>query len=250
MYKVIIIDDELRARNLLKGLIQEYCPDLSVTDMCEDLPSGVKSIRKNKPDLVLLDIEMPGYSGLELLDFFDEDDIDFSVIFTTAYSEFAIQAFKLSAIDYLLKPIEPSDLEQAIERFKRQRNQHNQDWSQLVALKTGSYDKIGVPTSNGFRFVDLNEITHLKAQNSYTELFLVSGEKLLLCRTLKNFDEMLAANSFFLRCHKSYIININFAEEFTRSNGGFVLMKDKTEIPISQDKQSELLEKIMIVRRN
>lgn len=249
MYKVIIIDDELRARNLLNGLIREYCPDLTVVDLCEDLPSGVKSIRKHKPDLVLLDIEMPGYSGLELLDFFDENDIDFSVIFTTAYSEFAIQAFKLSAIDYLLKPIEPSDLEQAVDRFKRQHQQRAQNWSQLMALKTGSYDKIGVPTSNGFRFVDLHDITYLKAQNSYTELFMQSGEKILLCRTLKNFDEMLAANSFFLRCHKSYIINVHHTQEFTRSNGGFIIMKDQTEIPISQDKQQELLEKIMIVKR-
>ncbi len=250
MYRVVIIDDELRARNLLKGLIQEFCDDLEVVDLCEDLPSGVKSIRKNKPDLVLLDIEMPGFSGLEILDFFNENEIDFSIIFTTAYSEFAIQAFKLSAIDYLLKPIEFEDLVQSIERFKRHHKQVKTDFSPLQALKISSYDKIGVPTTNGFRFINTKDIAYLKGQNSYTELVISTGESLLLCRTLKNFDEMLQVNDFFIRCHKSYIINTHFVSEFTRSNGGFVILNDKTEIPISSDKQPELLEKMMLVKRS
>ena len=118
--KAIIIDDEKRARVTLKLLLNEYCPDIEIVAECENLPTGVKAIRKHNPDLVLLDIEMPGHSGLELLDFFDEDDVRFSIIFTTAYNEYAIQAFKFSAIDYLLKPINPDQLVAAIKRLQKQ----------------------------------------------------------------------------------------------------------------------------------
>ena len=116
--KAIIIDDEKRARVSLNLLIQEYCPNVEIVAECENLPEGVKAIRKFNPDLVLLDIEMPGHSGLELLDFFDENDINFSIIFTTAYNEYALQAFKFSAIDYLLKPITEEDLSKSIEKYK------------------------------------------------------------------------------------------------------------------------------------
>ena len=111
IYKAIVIDDEKRARTLLKGMIDELSLGVQVVELCEDLPDGVKAIRKHKPDLIFLDIEMPGHSGLELLDFFDEQEINFSIIFTTAYNQYAVQAFKLSAIDYLLKPIAVNELE-------------------------------------------------------------------------------------------------------------------------------------------
>ena len=114
--KAIIIDDEKRARISLAYILQEYCPNVTIVAECENLPEGVKAIRKNQPNIVLLDIEMPGHSGLELLDFFDENDVNFSIIFTTAYNEYALQAFKFSAVDYLLKPINPEQLSEAISR--------------------------------------------------------------------------------------------------------------------------------------
>jgi two-component system, LytTR family, response regulator len=116
-HKAIIVDDEKMARILLQGMLEEFCPEIAVVDTCQDLPNAIKSIHKNKPDLVFLDIEMPGHSGLELLDFLDEDDINFSIIFTTAYNQYAIDAFKLSAIDYILKPIESEELENSVSRF-------------------------------------------------------------------------------------------------------------------------------------
>jgi len=118
--KAIIIDDEKRARVSLSLLLQEYCPEVELVAECENLPEGVKAIRKFNPDLVLLDIEMPGHSGLELVDFFDEKEINFSIIFTTAYNEYAIQAFKLSALDYLLKPIDSDDLSNALNNFRKE----------------------------------------------------------------------------------------------------------------------------------
>jgi two-component system LytT family response regulator len=119
MVKCIIIDDEPKARKLLEAIIQQYCPELTIEALCEDLPTGVKAIRKHHPQLVFLDIEMPGHSGLELMEFFNADEIDFSIIFTTAYNEYALQAFKLSAIDYLLKPIQHKELIESVDRFKK-----------------------------------------------------------------------------------------------------------------------------------
>lgn len=251
MYSVIIIDDELRARTLSKGLIETYCPGFEIVEMCEDLPSGVKAIRKHKPHLVLLDIEMPNHSGLELLDFFEDGQIDFSVIFITAYSEYAIQALRMAAVDYLLKPVEPADLEMAIERFKNQmETKSKQNLAGLARLSVGVPDKIGVPTSNGFRFIRKDEILFLKADNSYTEVKLVTGEQLLLCRILKNFNDVFSTDPEFVRCHKSYIINTKHIFEYTRSNGGFVTMADKTEIPVSPDRLADIFEATPLVKRN
>src|SRR5688572_32935140 len=117
MYSCVIIDDENKARVLLRAMLERYAPDLNILADCNDLPTGVKAIKKLKPDLVFLDIEMPGYSGLELLDFFDEDELTFDVIFITAYIEYAIQAFRFSAIDYLLKPLQQQQLIDAVERL-------------------------------------------------------------------------------------------------------------------------------------
>jgi two-component system LytT family response regulator len=131
MYKAIIIDDEEMARTLLQGMVAEYCNNVETVDLCKDLPTGVKAIRKHKPDIVFLDIEMPGHSGLELLDFFDENEINFSIIFVTAYNRYAIQAFKLSAVDYLLKPIEVDDLKNAMILFERNKNRNKATYSVL-----------------------------------------------------------------------------------------------------------------------
>ena len=115
MVKCIIIDDEPKARNLLEAIIEQYCPDLTIEALCEDLPTGIKAIKKHKPELIFLDIEMPGHSGLELMDFFDDEEVNFGIIFTTAYNEYALQAFRFSAIDYLLKPIQHTTLIETVE---------------------------------------------------------------------------------------------------------------------------------------
>ena len=146
--KAIIIDDEKRARVSLALLIQEYCPNVEIVAECENLSQGVKAIRKHNPDLVLLDIEMPGHSGLELLDFFDENDVNFSIIFTTAYNEYALQAFKFSAIDYLLKPINPEQLADAITRLEKQKHKLENFKILKENIQQESLSKIAVPSGN------------------------------------------------------------------------------------------------------
>lgn len=246
----IIIDDEIRARTLLSGMLNELAPNISVLAECADLPNGVKSIRKFKPNLVFLDIEMPGHSGLELLDFFNEDEIDFKIIFITAYNEYATKAFKLSAIDYLLKPLDADELIDALRRF--QKSNHSSH-AQLQALRENihqsNHSKIAVPVGQAVRVLDLNHIFYFKAEGSYTEIYFDDLTKLMVSRTLKNFEEVMDNNSNFFRCHKSYIVNFNFITDYVKSDGGYVLLKDKSEIPISYDKVAELLEKMQLIKR-
>lgn len=243
--KAIIIDDELRARTLLKHILQESCPDIEVIDSCEDLPNAVKSIRKTEPDLIFLDIEMPGHSGLELLDFFNEEDIHFSIIFTTAYQQYALNAIKMEAFDYILKPIEPQELVLAIDRFKRR---HERKMQKEPALSVNA-NKIAIPTSNGIKFINTEQIIYLKADNTYTEIYLDTNEKIVVSRTLKNFEDVLGAFSNFFRSNKSYIVNYNFVSEYVKSDGGYLVMQTKATIPISPDKVSCFLELSSMIKR-
>lgn len=248
--KVVIIDDEVGARNLLKGLLREFCKDVDVLETCSDLPNGVKAIRRLKPHLVFLDIEMPGHSGLELLDFFDEEEVNFSIVFTTAYSEYAVKAFKLSAIDYLLKPIEPSELEDAVERFRRKSRAEKEDLAlQLENVRQPQSNKIGIPTQHGVKFIDIDEIVFIKADNSYTELYNTKNEKFVISRTLKNFEDVLKDIPKFMRVHKSYLVNTGFITDYIKSDGGYLLLDNKHNIPISPDKVETLLKSKLFVKR-
>lgn len=241
MYKAIIIDDEEMARTLLQGMINEFCPNVEVVDLCKDLPCGVKSIRKNQPDIVFLDIEMPGHSGIELLDFFDENEINFSLIFVTAYNRYAIQAFKLSAVDYLLKPIESDDLINAISLFEKQKDKKR--YSILKDNFTTRSKKIALNSVSSIIFVELNDILFFKADGSYTEVFLNNGKSILASKSLKHFENTLENNPDFYRCHKSYIANINHISEYIKSDGGSLKIGNH-EIGVSQDKVAQLLQKI------
>ena len=249
--KAIIIDDEVMARTLMRKMLNEYCKEVEVIADCADLPAGVKAIRKLKPDVVFLDIEMPGYSGLELLDFFDEHEIGFSIIFVTAYNNYAIKAFKMSAVDYLLKPVEPSDLEQAIERLKRRdsRERSNNIATLKENLKEDGLDSIAVPDAHSVKFLKLDEIIYFKADNTYTDIFFADGSKLTISRTLKNIEDTLSGTAHFFRCHKSYIINTRFMTDYVRSDGGYLVLRGKHTIPVSPDKVQDLLDLSAFVKR-
>ena len=249
MIRAIIIDDEARARTLLGTMLKEYCADIEVVAVVEDLPNGVKAIRKHKPDLVFLDIEMPGHSGLDLLDFFDENEIGFSIIFVTAYNNYAIQAFKLSAVDYLLKPVEPSDLEHAMERFRRRASKDKNNLATLREnLKEDGLNKIAVPDSNTIKFLKLDDILYFKADNTYTEIYF-SDKKLTISRTLKNIEDTLNNNSQFFRCHKSYIVNMKYVTDYVKSDGACLIINGKHSVPLSPDRVQELLGMAAFVKR-
>jgi two-component system LytT family response regulator len=246
MFRAIIIDDEEMARVLLQGMLTECTNDIEVVDLCKDLPSGVKSIRKNKPDLVFLDIEMPGHSGLELLDFFDENEVDFSIIFVTAYNRYAIQAFKLSAVDYLLKPIEIEDLLTALELFKKNRGKKQESIEVLRHnLKQNISKKVALHTLGNISFVDANDILFFQGEGSYTKVFLKNKKTLTLSKGLKNFETMLAEIPDFYRCHKSYIVNVQHITDYVKADGGYLVVDKEYQIGVSSDKVDALLKMLM-----
>ena len=247
--KAIIIDDEKRARVSLALLLQEYCPQISVVAECENLPEGIKAIRKLQPDLVLLDIEMPGHSGLELLDFFDENDVNFSIIFTTAYNEYALQAFKFSAVDYLLKPINPEQLTEAIARLEKQKQKVANYKLLKETINQDSLTKIAVPSGNTLIFIDTTKISYIKGEGAYSEVFCNNGTKHLVSRNLKNFEDILCLDTRFMRVHKSYIVNFEQVVAYNKSDGGSLELETGIHIPVSPDKAQNILDRIQIIKR-
>ena len=247
--KAIIIDDEKRARISLTYILQEYCPEVTVVAECENLPEGIKAIRKQQPDIILLDIEMPGHSGLELLDFFDENEVNFSIIFTTAYNEYALKAFKFSAVDYLLKPIIPEELAEAIQRVAKQKQRFENFRAFKENLQQETLTKIAVPSGNTLLFLETNKIMYIKGEGAYSEVFCNDRTKQLISRNLKNFEDILCSDSRFLRIHKSYIVNFNFVTAFNKSDGGSIVLENKIQIPVSPDKSQTILDQIQIIKR-
>lgn len=241
--KSIIIDDESMARQLLKAMLEEYCPEVEVLASCENLPEGIKAIKKHQPDLIFLDIEMPGHSGLEILEFFNDDEVNFNIIFTTAYNQFAIQAFKLSAVDYILKPIEGEELVQSINRFMNLKQKHN--YAHLRELvESKQLKKISIATAQSIKFIELNEILFMKGDGAYTSFHFKNGTDFLSSRNLKQYEDILAENKDFFRCHKSYLININYVSDIIKSDGNFVIVNEEHKLALSNEKVNELIKLI------
>ncbi len=244
--KAIIIDDEIRAVKMLEAILEDTCAeDVNVCATCQDLPEGVKAIKKHKPDIVFLDIEMPGYSGLQILDFFNEDEIDFEIVFTTAYNEFALQAFKLSAIDYLLKPIQPELIREAVNRVISKYNK-TENILKFSALKQNldvdNTKKIAVAIGQSIKFIDIETIVFIKAEGAYSELVLKDESKILVSKNLKHFEDVLTISKNFIRVHKSYMINTQYVSEYVKSDGGYLILKEKYEVNITHDKVERLLQ--------
>lgn len=233
--RAIIIDDELRARRLLANMINEYCPDIEIVAQCDNVPSGVIEINRQLPDVLFLDIEMPDYSGFELLDFFKK--VDFEIIFVTAYSEHAIRAFEVSAIDYLLKPVQIDLLEKAIEKLK-QKLAHGNAEHRLEVLKenlrTPEVSKIAVPVNDGLVFINTRDITHIKADGAYALVYTSDGESLLVSKKLKYFEDMLKDHQKFFRVHRSHLINTDYLLKYSRHES-MVILENNIELPLARN---------------
>jgi two-component system, LytTR family, response regulator len=244
----IIIDDENKARALLRNILQDVAPNITILAECDDLPNGVKAIKKHNPDIVFLDIEMPGHSGLSILDFFNNDEVNFDIVFTTGYSEFAIQAFKLSAADYLLKPINPDMLQQTVERiFKIEEKNRQLSYKVLndnLKANTDSSDKcIIVNLSGTTRFVKVKDIIMLEADGSYCKIYLSNDEKITCSKNLKHFEDALSGIPYFFRSQKSNIVNLKCVTEISRAEGEIFLEKNLKAM-LSTEKTEMLVEKM------
>jgi two-component system LytT family response regulator len=244
----IIIDDEKMAQNLLYAMLKDNCPNIKVLELCNDLSTGITAINKHKPDVVFLDIEMPEHSGLEILTFFKEEELFFDIVFVTAYSEFAVDAFKLSAADYLLKPINSENLIKAINRLQKRKEKTGGQTQVLSALKTNlesqSIKKIAITVGQGVKLIDLCELVYMKADRSYTEVVLKNDQLFIVSKNLGQFEEALEPCSNFIRINKSYIINLDFITEINKSDGGFIMLDNKHEIAISLEKRDAIMKLI------
>lgn len=246
--RAILIDDEKSSLQSLAFELNAYCPDIEVIATSKDPIEGVTVIQQLKPDLLFLDIEMPGMNGFDLLQSLPE--LEFDVIFVTAYDQFAIKAFEFNAIDYLLKPVRKDKLIQAVQRV--QSNQQHLDQASLEALvqnirvqsRTG-IEQIALPTSDGFAMVHVNDISHLQAESNYTWVFLNNQKKYLIAKTLKEMDGMLEFPQYF-RAHKSYLVNLNHVDRYIRGQGGYLIMRDATQIPVARAQKMELLKTLKL----
>jgi len=243
MITAIIVDDEQHCRASLENLIGEFFHDLSVKASCKSPAEGIQAIHEYHPSLVFLDVEMPPSSGFEMLRQFEE--INFEIIFTTAYEKYAIQAIKFSALDYLLKPIGKEDLADAILRMKEKRS-IEKSAKKIEALfeniksQESHSKKIVLPTSNGMELIYLQDIIRLDSNSNYTTFHLKNKQKMMVSKTIKEFEEMLEEVQFF-RVHNSHIINLRYVKNYIKGEGGIVRMEDGSEIDVSRRRKEEFL---------
>jgi two-component system, LytTR family, response regulator len=243
MIKAVIIDDEKKSREALALLIERYCPNVNIAAQADGYLMGMDVIKSNKPDLVFLDIQMPDGSGFKLLE--DIGNIDFEVIFTTAFDQYAIKAIKYSALDYLLKPIIPEDLISAVEKAGKKQN--GDDASANINFlienfknQNTDFKKIVLATIKGSYMVEVKNIIRCESDDYYTTFYLTNGEEVLVSKTIKAIEELLEDYNF-LRLHRSHLVNIIHIRSYNkRVDGGTVIMKDGTEIPVSRRKKDIL----------
>jgi two-component system, LytTR family, response regulator len=247
MIRSIIVDDEMKSRESLKILLDDFCENVEVKALCQNVEEGVQAVEEHKPDVIFLDIQMQRETGFDLLTQIKK--IDFEVIFTTAYSEYAIRAFKFSAIDYLLKPVDIEELKKALYKVERKLNgSFSQRLEQLMEnLKPSKQQnfKLALPTSDGLVFIKIEDIIYCEAESNYTRIFCTDEKKHLVSRTLKEYEDILSEHNFF-RIHNSYLINLGCIKKYVRGEGGYVIMNNNVSLDVSKRKKESFLTRITL----
>lgn len=243
--KALIVDDEFQSRNLLSNLLHQYFPDIKLVGEASTVEKALHEIEIHRPDMVFLDIQMNGETGFDLLNRLP--DIHFDFIFTTAFDSYAIKAFRFNAIDYLLKPIVPEELIEAVNKVKRKTaSVLNASKGQLEQLYQDMlnpqkiHDKIAIPTMEGYLVIPVNDIVYCQASSNYTEFHLVNKRRILSSYTLKQYDEILTKQSFF-RAHRSFLINLAHIKMYRKGEGGEIVMSNDHEIELSRTHKDEFL---------
>lgn len=246
MINAIIIDDERHSCDALKMLLDKCCPQIQVTGICHSGAEGIKKINELKPELIFLDIEMPYMNGFQMLELIPK--IDFEIIFTTSYDQYAIKAFKFSALDYLLKPVDREELEKAVQKISKKVNPVIPQQLEILLQKLNQpsvpVQRIALPTMQGLEFVPVESIIRCSSSNNYTEFFLTDKKRLLVSRTLKEVEDMLAEHSF-LRVHHSHIVNLNAITRYVKGEGGYLIMADGSTVDVSRSRKEELMKKLL-----
>lgn len=240
----IIVEDEKHSRETLKNLLEEFCVDVKVIETAANVDEAVTKIAALHPDVVFLDIELQTGTGFDVLS--QLRDINFEVIFTTAFEQYAIKAVKFSSLDYLLKPIDLEELQKSIEKAKKKKNQEvykKQLETLMLNLKQQhpKLNKICLSTADGFEFINTADILYCKAEGSYTAFILNNNSKLLVSKHLKEYESLLGEQQF-MRVHNSFLINLNEVKKFVKSDGGYIIMNNNDTVSISRAKKDDFLE--------
>lgn len=245
MIRSIIIDDEQHCVRALLSDLQQHCPSIEIADTCSSAKEGIMAIKKLNPDLVFLDVEMPWMNGFEMLEVLGE--INFSIIFTTAHDEFAAKAFRISAIDYLLKPVDANDLKAAVQKVEKKMDEGNsvQHISNLLRnmRQPSAEQKIALPQREGYEFVDVSSIIYCTAEGAYTKVFITDKKTMLISRTLGDVEELLPPE-IFQRIHHSTLVNVTCISQFLRTDGGYVVLKNGEKLSVSKAKKEMLMARL------
>lgn len=239
--KTLIIDDEKSVRETTKMFLELYGKDIEILDECGSVAEGYEAICRHQPELVLLDVEMPDGTGFDLLSKFEKPD--FAVIFITGHNDFAIRAFKFSAIDYLLKPLDPEDLVNALDRARQLKDHEIDRFNLMNLISSDGTDKLPeriiLSDSDNLYMVETRDIIRCKSEGNYTHFYLQDGSDILISRTLKEYDEMFKGSHFF-RTHQSHLINLKYFSRYSKKEGGYIVMKDDSEVPLAVRKKEQL----------
>ena len=243
MITAIIIDDEKTSRDTLQGLLNRYCKNVEVIDQADGYANGIESVKKHNPEVIFLDIQMPDGSGFQLLE--QLGDVNFEVIFTTAYDQYAIKAIKYSALDYLLKPIIPDDLIDAVEKAEQRKTKSSTNTNIKVLLnnvsQSGESKKIVLSTAEKMHVIDIDDIIRCESDDYYTRFFFKDTKTLLISKTLKEHEELLG-DRYFMRPHKSHLVNLKYIKSYSKIDGGYIIMSDGSKIPVSRRKKEKVLD--------
>lgn len=246
MFTCIIVDDEERNRETLERMLNNFCPQVQILGKADSVKAAIQLMEQEMPDVIFLDVEMPGGNGFTLLEHYPEPS--FEVIFTTAHDLYAINAIKFAALDFLLKPININELQEATKRAEKKlgKKSGNDNQRKFEALRSNliqsdkKFTKIAIPTSEGIDFVEADDIIIAQADRSYAQFHMKSGKKIIVSKPLKEYEELLEECNFF-RVHKSHMVNLNHIEKYVKGKGGYVIMDDGSHVDVSVRRKEELL---------
>ena len=242
MIKALIVDDEENSRQALHNLLKDYCKGVDVIGKAASVKEAIKIADNKKPDVVFLDIEMPVENGFKLLEYYEE--IPFDVVFTTAYDQYAVKAFKFSALDYLLKPIDLEELRNSIEKVKENKQETRKPhYDTLQYNIKHNLKKLALPTIEGYSFIDLDEILYCEASNNYTIVYLTNRKKIVVSKTLREYEDLLSDFNFF-RVNRSHLINLKFIKEYKKARRPIILMTNGTEVSLATARKQDFLDRL------
>jgi len=248
MLRSIIVEDEPHSQKTLANFINKYCPQLEIVSIAATVNEGTEQINQLKPDLVFMDIDLPDGTGFEIISQLHEPWP--RIIFVTAYNQYAVKAFQISAIDYLLKPVDPELLIKAVEKVLQTEDEQQQQSKKVAVFNenriSGKLNKMALPTQNGVQLVHINEIVRMEADGNYTTVFLKDKSKFMVSRKIKEFENLLETMHFF-RIHQSHIVNLLLIDRYIKGEGGTVILEDGTQLEVARRRKEAFLKRIMTV---